>query len=366
MIEIEKLKEIFEIVKSLSSVSDVDSILKRIGQAAEQLTSSEASSIMLVDEDKQHLYFKTVFGEKGEFIKKIKIKIGEGIAGSVAATKTSLIVNDVSKDKRFTGEVDNQSGFHTKSILAVPILLHTKDKNTIELLGVIEVLNKKGNGGYNIQDQELLESLASLSAVIISNARVLENQRNFFTNMIEILVSSIESVRPKYIGRYWRIAQISTTIAKSLNIQPGSEEYKNIYFGSLLQDIGYLSPKFKLEVENTDNVIQKAKVEQSHVIYGVEILSKIDLLKGVIPIVKYHHENYDGSGYPEGLKSEQIPLGAQIVSVAYYIEELNISNIPKEDIIKMLQQQSGIRFSPKIVEIAINTMLFQQNQNQTI
>ncbi len=356
MIEIDKLKEIFEIVKNLSSSLDIDTSLKRIGEAAEKLTDSEASSIMLVDETKQHLYFRTAFGEKGEFIKKIKIKIGEGIAGNVAVTKTSLIVNDVSKDKRFTGTVDSQSGFHTKSILAVPIVMQTKDSSESELMGVIEVLNKKNSHGYNEEDKEILESLASLSAVVILNAKFLENHRNFFTNMIEILVSSIESVRPKYFGRYWKMAQISTQIARNLNIQPDSEKYKNIYFGSLLQDIGYLSPKFRLEMENVDNVLQRIKIEKNHVLYGVEILNKINLLKNIIPVVKCHHENYDGTGYPEQLKGEKIPLEARIVSISEYIEELKINNISKEDIIKMLQQQSATRFDPKIVEVAISVL----------
>jgi len=114
---INKFEEFFEIVKSLSSTLDLDALLKRIGDAAERLTNSEASSIMLIDEDKQHLYFKTAGGEKGSAVKKIKIPIGEGIAGNVALTKQSEIINDVSKDPRFTGKVDQQSGFQTKLLV---------------------------------------------------------------------------------------------------------------------------------------------------------------------------------------------------------------------------------------------------------
>ena len=103
---------------------------------------------MLVDEDKQHLYFKTATGEKGTAVKKIKIKIGEGIAGSVFLTKESEIVNDVTKDPRFTGKIDQQSGFKTRSIIAVPIIINTAD-NGEEVIGVIEVLNKRESTGFN-------------------------------------------------------------------------------------------------------------------------------------------------------------------------------------------------------------------------
>ncbi len=353
---IDKLEEFFEIVKSLSSSLDLDVLLKRIGDVAERLTNSEASSIMLIDEDKQHLYFKTAGGEKGTAVKKIRIKIGEGIAGSVVLTKKSEIVNDVSKDPRFTGTVDQQSGFQTSSILAVPMIINTIDSGE-EVIGVIEVLNKKEPTGFTEEDKKLLESLAGLAAVSIVNAKFSENQRNFFTNVIELIVSAIETVRPKYIGRYWKMTQMATLVAKKLNISPRSKEYRNIYFGTLLHDIGYLSAKFKLDLENVDNVLQRAKIEKSHVIIGAEIVSKITLLKNIASIIKHHHENYDGSGYPDGLKDEEIPLGSRIISVVEYIEELKLNNVKTEQIIQYLTQHNGTKFDPKIVEIVKEIIL---------
>lgn len=349
-----KLEEIFEIVKNLSSTLDLDTLLKRIGDVAEKLTDSEASSIMLIDEDKKHLYFKTAGGEKGTVVKKIKIKLGEGIAGNVALTKKSEIINDVSKDPRFTGKVDLQSGFKTRSILAVPMLI-TGQENNIEVIGVLEVLNKKNNQEYNEEDKKLIESLAGLASVTISNAKFSENQRNFFTNITEIMVSAIENFKSKSAGIYWKIAQTATMIAKMLNIDTKSEEYKTIYFGSLLHDIGYLSSKLKSEIE-TANILERNKIEQKHTLIGAEIVEKINLLKNISPIVKYHHENYDGSGYPEGLKGEQIPLSARILAVAEYVEELKINNLSKEEIIKLLQQYSGTKFDPEIVKIVTNIL----------
>ncbi len=349
MPSIDKLEELFEILKNLSSTLDLDTLLKRIGDAAERLTNSEASSIMLIDEDKQHLYFKTAGGEKGYAVKKIKIKLGEGIAGNVALTKQSEIINDVSKDPRFTGKVDQQSGFQTRSILAVPIIINTTDGGD-EVIGVIEAVNKKDPTGFTEEDKKLLESLAGVAAVSILNAKFSEDQRNFFTNVTELIVSAIETIRPKYRERYWKMTQMATLVAKMLGIQPRSEEYRNIYFGTLLHDIGYLSSKLKFEMDNAD-VFERTKVEQSHVIIGAEIVSKISLLKNIAPIIKHHHENFDGSGYPDGLKDEEIPLGARIVSVVEYVEELKIKNMQTEQIIQFLTQYSGSKFDPKITEI---------------
>lgn len=354
MNEISELEEIFEIVKSLTSALDLDTLLKRISEAAERLTNSSASSIMLVDEDKQHLYFKTVGGEKGNIIKKIKIKIGEGVAGNVALTKKSEIINDVSQDKRFLTTIDQQSGFKTKSILAVPIL-YLNDEKT-EVIGVVEVLNKKEDTGFTENDKKILENLASLASVAIMNAKISEEQRNFFNFTTELIVSAIEIVRSKPQGFYWRVAQTATKIAKLLGLDSKMEDYKNIYFGSLFHDIGYLSNRFKLDMEKSEDVIEKAKVERLHVVIGVEMVRGISLFKNILPIIKYHHENYDGTGYPEGILGEKIPLGARIVAVAEYIEEMKFNSLSEAQIINLLKQNKATKFDPSLAEIAIKML----------
>src|SRR4029077_2233151 len=128
---------LFNLAKNLASTLDVDALLKRIGQSAEQLFSCEASAIMLLDTDGKHLFFKMATGEKGGMVTKFRIKVGEGIAGWVADKREPLLVNDVSKDNRFTGQHDEASGFKTRSALCVPMMTGG------DLIGVAEVLNKK-------------------------------------------------------------------------------------------------------------------------------------------------------------------------------------------------------------------------------
>ena len=155
----EKLKEVFEIAKGLSSIMDVDALLKRIDAVAEKLLDAEASSIMLLDEDKETLSFKIATGEKGGVIQKMKVKVGQGIAGIVAQEKKPIIVNDAANDPRFTGQLDKESGFKTRSLICVPMFIEN------ELVGIVEVLNKKGRSGFSAADQEILESLASFAEV---------------------------------------------------------------------------------------------------------------------------------------------------------------------------------------------------------
>src|ERR1700733_3814610 len=128
------VKGLFNLAKGLASTLDVDALLKRIGQSAEQMFLCDASAIMLLDEDQEHLFFKVATGEKGGMVTKFRIKVGEGIAGTVAQNRESIMINDVSKDARFTGKHDQASGFKTQSALCVPMLAGG------ELIGVVEVL----------------------------------------------------------------------------------------------------------------------------------------------------------------------------------------------------------------------------------
>src|SRR5450755_4744136 len=100
------VKGLFNLAKGLASTLDVDALLKRIGQSAEQMFLCEASAIMLLDEDQEHLFLKVATGEKGGLVTKFRIKLGDGIAGWTAQKKESILVNDVSQDPRFTGQHD--------------------------------------------------------------------------------------------------------------------------------------------------------------------------------------------------------------------------------------------------------------------
>lgn len=341
------LKELFEIARSISSVNDIDTLLKRINSAAEKLIDAEASSIMLLDDDKQSLVFKAASGEKGGIIQKLKIKIGQGIAGNAAMDKKTIVINDVTKDSRFNSITDKATGFTTKSIISVPMLIDN------ELIGVMEVINKNNNGTFANDDIPVVESLASLAAVSINNAHIAEDQRNFFINVIEVLVVAIESRDLKLEGHCWNVAQASTTIGKRLGLK--DHEYKNLYYGALLHDIGLIKIKSDISLgEGTVSLTKDFSPEMNHPRIGAELVRQINLLKGAVPIILHHHENYDGTGYPDRLVGENIPIEARIVAVAEAAEEMRLGGFSEDRILQMLRNGVQTRFDPMIVEIYIS------------
>ncbi len=170
----ERFKRLVEVSLYLNASLDHDTVLSRIMETAGKVMEAQASSLVLLDEDPQFLSFKVALGEKGSIIKSLRIKAGEGIAGTVVSTGEAIYVNDVEKDARFAKRFDQATGFVTKSILCVPIKI--KDNDEIRTIGALEVVNPRNEKGfYDNEDVEMLQALACLAAVSIENAQAYQN-----------------------------------------------------------------------------------------------------------------------------------------------------------------------------------------------
>ena len=340
--------EVFEIAKSLSSAADLDDLLEKIGKAAERLSNSEASSILLLTEDKQNLYFRVASGEGGRAIKTMTLPVGQGIAGSVAQTKKPELINDPKSDPRFLGRFDKASGFQTRSLLCVPMIFQN------EIVGVLEVLNKR-EGVYEEKDVEILSSLASLACLSVMNTKILSEQKNFFANMLEILISCIESARPSMFGHPERSARLACAIGRELNV--GGQDYRALYYAGLLHDMGYIALKNPrlLELWGVDRPL-----ESMHPEFSVRMLGGIKILSGAIPVISQHHEKFDGTGFPSGARGEEISLGARILGLVEAVEELRQAGGTKDEIyvraLKLAKEGSGTAFDPNVVDAFMRLM----------
>ncbi len=160
----ESLEKLIEISTRLSSTLNLSDLLKMIMELSTELTRTEASSILLVDQSSGQLHF---VASSGSLVpENTVVPLDGSIAGWVVRNGCSLILDDVQTDERFYANVDKDLEFHTSSMLAVPLI--TKKG----VIGCLEVINKLDEGHYSSQDVALLEVLASQSAVAIMNARL--------------------------------------------------------------------------------------------------------------------------------------------------------------------------------------------------
>jgi signal transduction histidine kinase len=158
------LELLLEVGRLLSSKLELSELLTSVLQLSTRVVDAESASLLLLDEKTQELYFDVALG-LGPEVAKIRLPLGTGIAGSVAKNRAPEIINAVRQDKRWSPTMDAHSGFVTRSILAVPMLLKGR------LVGVLEAINKRG-GDFSEADLGIFEAFASQAAVAIDNARL--------------------------------------------------------------------------------------------------------------------------------------------------------------------------------------------------
>lgn len=160
----------------LTSTFDLDELIHRVLEFSQRVMVSEASNVMLYSEEKGLLECRRALGKVGEKLERsFTLELGQGIAGWVAQTRKSVVVPDVTKDKRFYSGVDEETGFVTKSILCAPLVVGDK------MLGVVEVVNRKDGKQFTEEDLRLFETFCRGVAVSVQNAqmhqRLLKNQK---------------------------------------------------------------------------------------------------------------------------------------------------------------------------------------------
>ena len=171
-IDVQKFNTLIEINGLLNSnYGDLNSLLTQILDSATRLCGAAASSLLLVNKEKQELYFEVAIGEKSAEIKRFTVKMGEGIAGWVALHNKTIMISDAESDDRHAHDISRSINYPSKAMLAVP--MRVKD----ECLGVIELINKTNGRNFDQEDLEWLEIFANQAGLAIANARNIERVR---------------------------------------------------------------------------------------------------------------------------------------------------------------------------------------------
>ncbi len=344
---LEHLKEILQFSAIINSSLEIEQIRQKAAIAITKLVNCEAASLLLFDENTKELYFDVALGEKASQIMSIRLKLGQGIAGWVALQKQAVIINDVQNDPRFFKESDEKSGFKTKTMICLPLIIKDKER----LIGVIQAINKK-DSVFDAYDLELLEALANQVAIAIDNAKLYEELKTTFYEIVFALADTIEKKDPYTGGHTKRVMEYSVAIGIELGLS--KKELENLKLAAILHDIGKIGISDSILLKKGNLSDNEFKVIQNHPMLGAEILSHIKQLKDIIPGVKHHHEKFDGSGYPEGLKGEEIPLIARIIAVADTFDAMTTNRpyrkgLSPKEALNELENKAGTQFDERIV-----------------
>ncbi|HNX81257.1 MAG TPA: HD-GYP domain-containing protein [Candidatus Omnitrophota bacterium] len=238
-----------------------------------------------------------------------------------------------------------------------------------DLLGVLLLGNKKNGKGFSREDIGFFLALTSDVAMAIRNAHLfaeleqeLEEKRRLFTCTTIALTAAIDAKDAYTHGHTTRVTNLSLDIAKRLNHKEkgvlDKKTFEHLHIASLLHDIGKIGIPETILNKCGPLDDHERKVIQEHPTVGATILQPIKELEYPALGVKYHHERYDGSGYPDGLKGEEIPLIAAIISVADTFDAMATDrpyrkSLSKENSMSEIVNLRGTKYNPRVVDVLV-------------
>jgi putative nucleotidyltransferase with HDIG domain len=235
-----------------------------------------------------------------------EIVVSQTILQTAVQRRASIISNDALVDERF---VHSQSiaTLQVRSAMCAPLA------NRADVLGIVYVDSHKANS-FTRRDLALFSALALKVATAVDNARLYDDLRGLFYNTVETLVRTIQAKDQYTAGHSTRVSRYALMIAEKLGLS--TKDKHQLYLASMLHDIGKIGVPDDLLNHPGRLSDDDMKRVRSHVQVGASMIEMLGEMHPIVPLIRHHHECYDGSGYPDGLKGEQIPLVSRIIAVA--------------------------------------------------
>lgn len=281
------------------------------------------------------------------------LKVSNTIVRKVAASGESVLTTNAQQDPRFENQM-SVAAYQLRSILCAPL----KIKN--ELIGVIYVDNRAHAGIFQESDLGLINAFADQAAVAIDNAQLFEDLQasnreleKAYQATLEGWVRALDMRDKETEGHTQRVTILTERLARSMGVD--GDDLLHIRRGALLHDIGKMAIPDGILLKPGKLTDDERLLIQQHPVYAYEMLNPIDFLLPAIDIPYCHHEKWDGTGYPRGLKGDDIPFAARIFPVIDVWDAL-ISDrpyrkaIPHNEVRERIKADSGKHFDPQVVD----------------
>jgi putative nucleotidyltransferase with HDIG domain len=355
----EELSLLWNISFRLGAGLDVDTICTVLADEMMNLCPAHSVSIFLVSEmpsdrlipaelsgarraapasGKQILLPRVSLGEYANKASMMTLKTDSGLLGYVHEKKESITVCDVSEDDRFEG-----FPYPVRSLLIVPLIVEDA------MIGALVASDKLDGQEFYSTDIKLISGIASACAVSIKKAFLFDDLRGMLFSTAEAFSFAIDAKDPYTYGHSKRVAETSVSIAEAAGFS--AEMVNWLKLAALLHDIG--------KIGTPENILHKTgKLDDAemcmmkeHPVIGARMIQHIPRLKEISLWIRHHHEKYDGSGYPSGLKGEDIPLVSRIIAISDCFDALTTDRpyrraLSREEAINIMRESEAKHFDP--------------------
>ncbi len=319
-----------------------------------RLLNVDAAAILRLDSNTGMLKYEDWRGFRATNPAELNLSIGNGLAGQAVVERKSIRATGPSEIEGYPvqGSLLGKEGAH--SYYAVPLI----NKGRVE--GVLEIFHRELLEASE-ERLEFLETIAGQVAIAIGNAELVNNLANTNFKLVQAYDKTIKGwahaldLRDKETEDHsQRVTKMTVNIARRMGMN--EEELAHVRRGALLHDIGKMGVSDAILLKPGKLTDEEWTIMYKHPIHAFEMLSPIEYLRPALDIPYCHHEKWDGTGYPRGLKREEIPLAARIFAVVDVYDAL-ISDRPyrkawsREEALEYISRESGSHFDPQVVEL---------------
>lgn len=346
----EELISMRELGKIIRSVLNVDILARLVVRIVTEKLKGDVGSIMFIDRKTKELAIVSAKGIAKKKKERYKLKSGEGLAGWCVQHKEPILCYDMERDPRF--KRTSKRSYREKEFMCAPFI--SKEN----VIGVFNIEKPYKGLPYTRDDLELLCTFIDETIASFENAFLFEETQRAYYETIKALVVAMESKDPYMHGHGERVARYAVKMAKALGLPP--EEIKIINFFSILHDVGKIGIPEEVLLKPGKLTAREWELIHRHPGIGESIIEPIEFLQPVRTLLRHHHEWYNGKGYPDRLKGEDITVAARILAVADAFDAMQSDRpyrkaLSKEYAIQEIKKASGTQFDPKIVQAFIKT-----------
>ena len=359
MVKVEELNILNKILTDFSVTSSSSDVFKRLVDTAVEVTHADMSRFFVINENVQspvevssspamesqqgstELAVMTT-GEKGSSLTNEKSNL-EHLIMEIASDEIPLLVSENNGGSRIPANI--------LSATIVPLKIREK------VFGVLVTAVEQGETRLTEKDLYYLSFMSQNAANAIENLALYENiYENLFATLYAF-VNALE-VRDLYTQQHSsRVTEISIVIGEALGCT--SEELDVLNFAGHLHDIGKIGIPDNILLKPGRLNREEFETIKTHPVIGANIVEQLGLWEMERQIIKYHHERYDGTGYPEGLKGDKIPFLARILSVADVYDAISSDRayrkkMEESKVLSIITEGSGTQFDPQIVEVFLD------------
>lgn len=362
--QVSRLQTLRSIDRTISSSLDINVTLNILLDHATSQLDVDAACILLLESSSKTLYFKAEKGFQTNALQHTHLLIGKGYAGQAVVRNQPVHIPDLTAEP---GDFKNtrllaDEGF--RFYYALP--LNFKGK----IQGVLELFHRSPKK-INQDWIHFAETLAGQAAIAIDNAEMFEELQSAnlelsraYDSTLEGWARALEMRDQETEGHSKRVVKLTLQLAQELGLP--EKRMIHIRRGALLHDIGKIAVPDQILLKPEKLTDQEWEEIRRHPQYAREMLSPISYLKKALDIPVYHHERWDGSGYPEGLEGNQIPYPARIFAVVDVWEALRRDRPyrdawPEKKALKYIKKNSGVLFDPRVVEAFLNVISNRNN-----